>query len=155
MGYQPVSVDTKLEALRQFWGRTAPVTEIAKRVGISRDSIYTWAHMAEEVMREHFARGHPGPGGRRADAVAKLEEENARLREKVAVLSEQLTALSQVSHLTVDVSRQPGLVRPAACPHCGAEKVWRNGRYLTREGPVQRFLCRECRRSVFVVKKGP
>jgi len=155
LGYQAVAVDAKLEALKQFWGRAAPVTEIAKKLGVSRDSIYTWAHEAEELVREHFGRARPGPRGSRADAVARLQEENARLRDAISVLSEQVAALSRVSRLTVDVSRQPGLVRPAACPHCGAEKVWRNGRYSTREGPVQRFLCRECRRSVFVVKRGP
>jgi len=30
------------------------------------------------------------------------------------------------------------------CPSCGSERTWRDGTRLTRNGDVQRFICREC-----------
>jgi len=36
---------------------------------------------------------------------------------------------------------QKGLPR---CPECGSNRVWKDGVRRTREGPIQRWLCREC-----------
>jgi len=36
---------------------------------------------------------------------------------------------------------QKGLPR---CPECGSTRVWKDGVRRTREGPIQRWLCRDC-----------
>lgn len=33
------------------------------------------------------------------------------------------------------------------CPHCGSDKLHRNGMTYTRQGPVQRYYCRSCHRN--------
>jgi len=45
-----VPATKKVQAVKEFWSGLA-VTEIAKRHGVSRDSVYRWAKRAEEAMK--------------------------------------------------------------------------------------------------------
>lgn len=43
------------------------------------------------------------------------------------------------------IQRQPMTMKqPPACPECGSTRVWRDALRKTGQGPVQRYLCRDC-----------
>jgi len=152
MPYREVDTETKLDILKQYWSKDRKVTDLAKRYRVSRESIYTWAREAEQILKDQFDKKRPGPGLNEQDA---LLQENQQLKQQLQHLSEDYQRLSQHSQLKPARLRTGGEVRPGACPSCGHEKVWCNGSYSTRQGQTQRFTCAKCSESVYLVKKTP
>ncbi len=152
MPYREVDTGIKMEILKQYWSNDSKVTSIARKYGVSRESIYTWAKEAEKTIQDLFNKARPGPA---LDEHEKLVIENRRLKQQLQDMSEEYQRLSQNSQLRPAKLRTGGEVRPGVCPSCSHDKVWRNGFYSTNEGLTQRFSCAKCRASVYLVKKTP
>jgi len=152
MPYRKINLDLKLEILKKYWGKSTKVATLARQYKVSRDSIYSWAREAEQALINFFQAKRPGPA---LDELKKLRLENQLLKQKPSDLSDEYERLSQYSQLRPAKSRTAGEIRPNTCPHCGHDKVWRNGYYQTSRGPVQRFICASCREAVYLVKKTP
>jgi transposase-like protein len=83
--YKTYSKEFKLEAVRLLEKSSKPGAVIARELGIKRNQLYKW-------QEQLTAKGHVGvfPGhGRRAgreDEMARLQRENAHLKEENEVL---------------------------------------------------------------------
>ena len=88
----------------------------------------------------------------------KIEESNDIINEKE----------KQIKNLRGKINLQKnGLPRPLKCPHCGFEKIYKNGTYKIKserffevlikdkeiEITVQQFICPYCRSSVYTPEK--
>jgi transposase-like protein len=120
MPYREVELDTKLEILKKYWSKNVKATALARQYNVSRDSIYSWAREAEQVLIDFFQSKRPGPT---LDELEKLRLENQILKQEVLDLSDKYEKLSQYSQLRLAQSRTAGEIRPAICPHCGHDKV--------------------------------
>ena len=89
-----------------------PVPEVAKRHGVSAQTIYSW--------RKHFGTLEPADVKR----LRQLEQENGRLKKMVAVRDLEIDGKQQVAGLGRRIRPQHDVVR-----HCLAE---RHGRRLER-----------------------
>lgn len=152
MPYREVDTDTKMEILKQYWSKDTKVMSLAKKYGVSRESIYVWAREAEKTIRDLFEKKRPGPV---LDEQAKLIAENEQLKQQLQDVSYEYQVLSQYSQLKPTKVRSGGEVRPGVCPTCGHDKVWRNGSFSTSQGITQRFSCAKCKAKVYLVKKTP
>ena len=152
MSYREVDTDTKLEIVKQYWSKDSKVTSLSKKYGVSRESIYVWGREAEKTIKDLFDKKRPGPV---LDDQAKLVAENKQLKQQLQGLSDDYQKLSQYSQLRPTKLRTGGGIRPAICPSCGHDKVWRNGSFSTSQGITQRFCCAKCKAKVYLVKKTP
>jgi transposase len=75
------SAEFKADALRQVLELGMPVRDVAKRLGISDQTLYLWVGLAKRRQN----------GG--AEEVAKLTAEGVRLRNKIRLIKEELFAL--------------------------------------------------------------
>ena len=75
------SAEFKADALRQVLELGMPVRGVAKRLGISDQTLYLWVGLAKRRQN----------GG--AEEVAKLTAEGVRLRNKIRLIKEELFAL--------------------------------------------------------------
>ncbi|MEW5921503.1 MAG: transposase [Bacillota bacterium] len=152
MPYREVDADTKVEILKQYWSEDSKVMGLAKKYGVSRESIYVWAREAERTIKDLFNKKRPGPV---LDDQAKLIAENKQLKQQLQDMSYDYQRLSQNSQLKPANLRTGGEIRPGVCPTCGHDKVWRNGFFSTSQGITQRFCCAKCKAKVYLVKKTP
>jgi transposase-like protein len=152
MPYREVDANTKVEILKQYWSEDSKVMSLAKKYGVSRESIYVWAREAEKTIKDLFNKKRPGPV---LDDQAKLIAENKQLKQQLQDVSYNYQRLSQYTQLKPANLRTGGEIRPGVCPSCGHDKVWRNGSFSTSQGITQRFCCAKCKAKVYLVKKTP
>ena len=144
------------------------IQSIAKKHGISRPSVYAWTGEALDALEEALKPAKRGPKFKKdkVDAKDKTIEEQ---KEKVAKLEDIISEKEkQIEDLKGKLNFQKNsLTRPLKCPHCGFEKIYKNGTYNIKperlfehlrkdkeiEITVQQFICPYCRRSVYKQKK--
>jgi len=139
-----IPLETKVEAMEKTLTLTNVAT-VAKEMGISPDSIYTWFN--ERIVKklsELLQNDKPGP--------------KPKLRPNTSRTSEQPLPFTNIDYVD----------RPSHCPECGSPTVWKNGFYwvknwsrflLTRFMPrdskvaIRRYLCGECRKPIHSEEK--
>jgi len=139
------------------------IQSIAKKHGISRPSVYTWTGEALDALEQALKPGKRGPKFRKGkvDVKDKVIEEQ---KEKIARLEGVIERKEkQIRNLRGKINLQKDtLPRPSRCPHCGFEKIYKNGTYKIRperlfeqlkkdkeiEITVQQFICPYCKSAV-------
>lgn len=144
------------------------IQRVARKHGVSRPSVYAWTQKALDILEQALKPGKRGPKCKKGkvDAKDKLIEEQ---KEKIAKLNDIISEKEKkIKNLRGKISLQKNsLPRPSKCPHCGFEKIYKNGTYKIKperffeglkkdkeiEITVQQFICPYCRSSVYRQKK--
>jgi len=144
------------------------IQPVAKKHGVSRPSIYAWTKKALDTLEQTLKLGKRGPKFKkeRVDVKDKaIEEQKEKIEELNNIISEKE---KQIKNLKGKINLQKNsLPRPSRCPHCGFEKIYKNGTYKIRperffeqlkkdkeiEVIIQQFICPYCRSSVYTPEK--
>jgi len=144
------------------------IQAVARKHGVSRPSIYAWIKKALDTLEQALKPGKRGPKFKKGRVDVKdkaIEEQKMKIAELDNIISEKE---KQIKNLKGKINLQKNsLPRPSRCPHCGFEKIYKNGTYKIRperfleqlkkdqeiEITVQQFICPYCRSSVYRQKK--
>lgn len=144
MAYQDVDLETKMSIVQEYQSGEK-ITKIAKKYGVSRQSIYNWRDDAIEAMKKALVPY-------KTDEVKLLQERINQLEKEIELLSNKYNKLTQETQ--VEVTSTPSLEpRPTNCPECSSSSVIKNGTYQTKAGTKQRFRCKDCDNRTYLVKK--
>jgi transposase-like protein len=75
----------KLEAVRLLERGEKPASELARELGIKRNQLYKWQEQLASLGKDNAFPGHGRRSGTEAE-LARLQRENARLQEEIAIL---------------------------------------------------------------------
>lgn len=141
---------------------------LARKHGVSRPSIYAWTQKASGTLEQVLKPGKRGPKFRKGKVDEKdkvIEEQKEKIEELKDIIKQKE---KQIETLRGKINLQKNnLPRPSKCPHCGFEKIYRNGTYKIRgerlferlqkyqeiEIIIQQFICPYCRSSVYTPEK--
>ncbi len=145
------------------------IQRVARKHGASRPSIYAWTQKALDILEQALKPGKRGPKFKKGKVDAKdkvIEEQKEKIAELNALIEQKE---KQIKNLRGKISLQKNsLPRPLKCPHCGFEKIYKNGTYKIEperffehllkkdkeiEIIIQQFICPYCRSSVYTPKK--
>ena len=153
-----ISGETRVKIIMEvFSGR--PITEVAEDYGVHRTTVYRWLKKARAAIENELSTDQE------QDSVDRKGRSRQSSVLEVSRLNNELKKKQQENRYLkkkIRVSSQPD-PRPAACPECGCEKLYKNGAYYTslehlipssfREKadiPVQRFVCPSCNHSTYL-----
>jgi hypothetical protein len=143
MAYKVIDAQKKLETVKKYWA-DGNISNLSKETGASRATIYSWIAVAEEAVRNSFSSTRPGPRSK------NLQEQNEALRAKLHELYNNYHKVSQTNATAIAVDATP----PQVCSACGSTQVHKNGTVPSqRHGIRQRYSCRQCSLSIYVVFK--
>ena len=141
---------------------------VARKHVVSRPSVYAWTQKALDILEQALKPGKRGPKFKKGKVDAKdklIEEQKMKIEELNDIISEKE---KQIKNLRGKINLQKNsLPRASKCPHCGFEKIYKNGTYKIRgerlfeqfkkdkeiEITVQQFICPYCRSSVYTPEK--
>ena len=165
---RPVSIKEKILVVCQVI-RGDKVQRVARKYGLSRPSIYAWTRKALDTLEQALKPAKRGPKWKKGKVDAKdkaIEEQKEKVAELNDIISEKE---KQIKNLKGKLNLQKNsLPRPSMCPHCGFEKIYKNGTYKIKperlfellkkdnkeiEIIIQQFICPYCRNSVYTPKK--
>jgi len=144
------------------------IQTIAKKHKVSRPSIYAWTQKALDTLEQALKPGKRGPKCKKGKVEAKdklIEEQKGKITKLNDIISEKD---KQIKNLKGKLGLQKNsFARPSKCPHCGFEKIYKNGTYKIKperffeqlkkdqegEITVQQFICPYCRSSVYMPEK--
>jgi len=144
------------------------IQRVARRHRVSRPSIYIWTQKALDTLEEALKPEKRGPKFKKGKVDAKdklIEEQKEKMAESGDIISEKE---KQIKNLRGRINLQKNsLPRPSKFPHCGFEKIYKNGTYKIKperffeqlkkdkeiEITVQQFICPYCRSSVYASEK--
>ncbi|MDZ7289251.1 MAG: hypothetical protein ONB42_04880 [candidate division KSB1 bacterium] len=142
MAYKAIDAKVKVDAVKQYWA-TGNISQISKKTGSSRATIYSWIAFAENALVEAFGQIHPGPRRK------SLQHENEILKTQLKKLYDKYHKESRPRPLTA-----PEDAPPQICTDCGSAQIRKNGTVpFKRRGTCQRYTCRHCSLSIYVVLK--
>jgi len=141
---------------------------VARKHGVSRPSVYAWTGKALDTLEQALKPEKRGPKCKKGKVEVKdetIEEQKEKIEKLVNIISEKE---KQIKNLRGKLNLQKNsLPRPSKCPHCGFEKIYRNGTYKIKperfleqlkkdqeiEIITQQFICPYCRSSVYRSEK--
>jgi len=144
------------------------IQSIARKHRVSRPSVYAWTQKALDTLEQALKPEKRGPKFKKGRVDAKdkvIEEQKMKIEELNDIISEKE---KQIKNLRGKISLQKNsLPRPSKCPHCGFQKIYKNGTYKIKpdrfleqlkkdkeiEITVQQFICPYCRSSVYRSEK--
>jgi len=145
------------------------IQRVVRKHGVSRPSVYTWTYKALDTLEQALKPGKRGPKFKKGKVDVKngiIEEQ----KEKIGKLNDTISEKEkQIENLRRRISyfQKNSLPHPSKCPHCGFEKIYKNGTYKIKperffeqfkkdkeiEITVQQFICPYCRSSVYTPEK--
>ena len=145
------------------------IQRVARRHKASRPSVYAWTQKASDILEQALKLGKRGPKFKKGKVDTK-DETIEEQKEKIVKLNDIISEKEkQIKNLKGKRNLQKNsLPRPLKCPHCGFEKIYKNGTYKIKlerfieqqlkkdqqmEIAIQQFICPYCRRSVCRQKK--
>jgi len=132
------------------------IQSIAKKHGISSPSVYAWTGKALDTLEQVLKPAKRGPKCKKGKVDVKdetIEKQKEKIEKLVNIISEKE---KQIKNLRGKLNLQKNsLPRPSRCPHCGFEKIYKNGTYKIKperfleqfkkdkeiEITVQQFIC--------------
>ena len=162
-GYRFISIKEKILIVSQVIAGEK-VKLVADKHRVSRPSVYSWTQRALGALEEALKPDKKGPKLKRTKLkIKKQNEEIDRLKNIIKKKEEQIKELRG----KMDFQKKD-IFRPLKCPHCGFEKIYRNGTYKigieklldelkkrkVEEITVQQFICSYCKRTVRPKKNG-
>jgi len=166
-GYKFISIKEKVLIVSQVIAGEK-IQLVADKHRVSRPSVYTWAQRALGALEEALRLEKRGPKSKRAkfDARDKVIEEQkkeiGRLKDIIEKEEKQIENLRRKMNL-----HKKDIFRPLKCPHCGFEKIYKNGTYKIKakrfldelkkgeekEIIIQQFICPYCKSTVHPPEK--
>ena len=145
------------------------IQRVARRHKVSRPSVYAWTQKALDILEQALKPGKRGPKCKKGKVDTK-DETIEEQKEKIAKLNDIISEKEkQIKNLKGKINLQKNsLPRPLKCPHCGFEKIYKNGTYKIKperffeqllkkdkeiEITIQQFICPYCRSSVYTPGK--
>jgi len=144
------------------------IQRVAGRHKVSRPSVYAWTQKALDILEQALKPGKRGPKFKKGEVDTKdklIDEQKEKVGKLEDIISEKE---KQIENLKEKINLQKNsFPHPSKCPHCGFEKIYKNGTYKIRperfleqlkkdqeiEITVQQFICPYCRSSVYRQKK--
>ena len=141
---------------------------VARKHGVSRPSVYAWTGKALDTLEQALKPGKRGPKFKKGKVDAKdrtIEEQKEKIGKLNDIISEKE---KQIKDLKGKLNLQKNsLPRPSKCPHCGFEKIYKNGTYKIKakrlldelkkgeekEIIIQQFICPYCKSTVHLPEK--
>jgi hypothetical protein len=143
MAYKVIDARKKLDAVKKYWA-DGNIAQISRETGASRATIYSWIALADEAMLNGLKDTRPGPRSK------DLREENEALKAKLQDMYNDYHKPSHASATAMAVPATP----PQVCSACGSTQVRKNGTIPSKQkGMRQRYSCRQCSLSIYVVLK--
>ena len=144
------------------------IQSVARKHEVSRPSIYAWTQKALDTLEQALKPEKRGPKFKKDKVNAKdkvIEEQKEKIEELNDIIKQKE---KQIKNLREKINlKKNSLPRPSRCPHCGFEKIYKNGTYKIKperlfeqlkkdnqiEITVQQFVCPYCRSSVYMQEK--
>ncbi len=139
------------------------IQPLARKHSVSRPSIYAWAQKSLDTLEQVLKPDKRGPKFKKGKVNAK-DKAIEKQKEKIGKLNDIISEKEkQIKNLRTKLALQKnGLSRPLRCPHCGFDKIYKNGTYkITGERFLeqlkkgkgieiitQQFICPYCESSV-------
>jgi len=136
---------------------------VAGKHGVSRPSVYTWTGKALDTLEQALKPAKRGPKYKKGKVDVKdetIEEQKEKIGKLNDIISEKE---KQIKNFRGKLNLEKySLPRPSKCPHCGFEKIYKNGTYKIKperfleqlkkgkeiEIITQQFICPYCKGSV-------
>jgi len=136
---------------------------VAGKHKVSRPSIYAWAQKSLDTLEQALKPAKRGPKCKKGKVRAKdmvIEEQKEKIGKLNDIISEKE---KQIKNFRGKLNLEKySLPRPSKCPHCGFEKIYKNGTYKIKperfleqlkkgkeiEIITQQFICPYCKGSV-------
>jgi len=154
--FRPISIKEKILIVSQVIAgeKIQPLTEKYK---VSRPSVYLWRKRALDSLQEALKPEKRGPKFKKGKITTEQRIEIEKLKKIIKKEEKQIKNLKEKISL-----QKRDIPRPLKCPHCGFEKIYKNGTYKIRterlfkklkkskekEIIVQQFICPSCKSSV-------
>jgi len=139
------------------------IQPLAEKYKVSRPSVYLWRKRALNSLQEALKSAKRGPKFKKDKLKAKgkitteQKIEIEKLKKIIGKKEKQIKNLREIISL-----QKRDIPRPLKCPHCGFEKIYKNGTYKIRlkklfeklkkskekEIIVQQFICPSCKSSI-------
>jgi len=144
------------------------IQRVARKHNVSRPSVYAWTQKTLGTLEQALKPAKRGPKCKKGRVDVKdetIEKQKEKIEKLVNIISEKE---KQIKNLRGKLNLQKNsLPRSSKCPHCGFEKIYRNGTYKIKperfleqlkkdkkmEITVQQFICPYCRSSVYTPEK--
>ena len=166
--FGPISIKEKILIVCQVIAGEK-IQRVARRHKVSRPSVYAWTQKASDILEQALKPGKRGPKFKKGKVDTK-DETIEEQKEKIAKLNDIISEKEkQIKNLKGKINLQKNsLPRPLKCPHCGFEKIYKNGTYKIKperffeqllkkdkeiEITIQQFICPYCRRPVYTLEK--
>lgn len=136
---------------------------VAGKHRVSRPSVYAWTGKALDTLEQALKPAKRGPKFKKGKVDVK-DETIEKQKEKIGKLVNIISGKEkQIKNLRNKIALQKNrLSRPLKCPHCGFEKIYKNGTYKIKperfleqlkrdkeiEIMIQQFICPYCKGSV-------
>ena len=144
------------------------IQRVARKHGVSRPCVYVWTGEALDALEQALKPGKRGPKFKKGKVDAK-DKVIGEQKEKIGKLEDIISEKEkQIKDLKGKLNLQKNsLPRPSKFPHCGFEKIHKNGTYKIKperfleqlkkdkeiEITVQQFICPYRRSSVYTPEK--
>jgi len=139
------------------------IQRVARKYKVSRPSVYAWTQKSLDTLEQALKQRKRGPRFKKGKVDAK-DKVIEKQKEKIGKLNDIISEKEkQIKNLRNKIALQKNsLSRPLKCPHCGFEKIYKNGTYKIRrekfleqlkkdkeiEIIIQQFICPYCKSSV-------
>jgi len=166
-GYRYVPIKEKVLIISQIIAG-GKIQLVADKHRVSRPSVYAWTQRALDALNEALKPDKRGPKLKKANfdvrdkVIKEQKEEIDRLEDIIKKKEKEIENLRGKMDL-----QKKDIPRPLKCPHCGFEKIYKNGTYKIKmdkfleklkqgeekEIVVQQFICPYCKSSVHTSEK--
>ena len=151
-----ITAATRVKAVREVLaGRK--ISEVAESYSVNRSSVCRWLKKSQEAIVKSLQPHSRGPK-KNAHQVVRLKEKVTDLKKLLRARNKRISLLEK--KLDEVETYDP---RPAFCPECGCEKLYKNGtyriplskiippeEYFNKKIPVKRFICPACNNPTFL-----
>jgi len=126
---------------------------VAAKYNTSRQSIYTWMKKIRKILSQELILEGKGYQFKKVDldiSSQRKEKEIKKLKQLLSNAERKIDRLERTIRLPDRLNGR----RPKKCPHCGCQKVYKNGTYKKVSKNhlplvvIQKFICAYCKNSI-------
>jgi len=129
------------------------IKSVAAKYNTSRQSIYAWMKKIRKVLFEELCLERERRCFKKVDSGISSQRKEKEIKKLKQLLSNAEKEIDKLKK-TVRLPNRLNGERPKKCPHCGCQKIYKNGTYKkvskNHLSPVviQRFICAYCKNSI-------
>jgi len=128
------------------------IKSVAAKYNTSRQSIYAWMKKIRKVLFEELCLERERRCFKKVDSGISFQRKEKEIKKLKQLLSNAEKEIDKLKK-TVRLPNRLNGERPKKCPHCGCQKIYKNGTYkriskdYLQPIVVQRFICAYCKSS--------